>query len=97
MRQIKTKGFHAESKDEEYDAFVLDEESEDRLMDAMEPLLSAGGVIVDFHSCEFFPERWFDLVLVLRTDNTLLYDRLSKRYVPCRCPGRRGRVVLAVC
>ena len=23
--------------------------------------------------------RWFDLVIVLQTDNTLLYDRLDKR------------------
>ena len=26
-----------------------------------------------------FPERWFDLVLVLRCNNTLLYDRLQSR------------------
>jgi len=83
--QIKTKGFHAESKDTEFDAYVLDEESEDKLMDAMEPFMAKGGVIVDFHSCEFFPERWFDLVLVLRTDNTLLFDRLTKRCVTLRC------------
>lgn len=49
------------------------------MMDDMEPIMSAGGAVVDFHSCEFFPERWFDLVLVLRTDNTLLFDRLVKR------------------
>jgi adenylate kinase len=38
-----------------------------------------GGVLVDFHSVGFFPERWFDLVIVLRTDNTVLFDRLAKR------------------
>ena len=37
---------------------------------------------MDFHSCDFFPERWFDLVIVLQTDNTVLYDRLDKRCVP---------------
>jgi len=26
-----------------------------------------------------FPERWFDLVLVLRCNNTLLFDRLNTR------------------
>ena len=26
-----------------------------------------------------FPERWFDLVLVLRCNNTLLFDRLQSR------------------
>ena len=37
------------------------------------------GVVVDFHSCELFPERWFDLVVVLRVDTDKLYDRLSER------------------
>jgi len=47
----------------------------------MESMLEHGGVIVDFHSCDFFPERWFDLVVVLRTDNTILYPRLEKRFL----------------
>lgn len=38
-----------------------------------------GGKIVDYHGAEFFPERWFDIVFVLRADNTILYDRLSAR------------------
>lgn len=41
--------------------------------------MAEGGVALEFHSVDFFPERWFDLVLVLRTDNTVLYDRLAKR------------------
>lgn len=53
-----------------------------QICDEMEPMLQDGGVIVDYHSCSFFPQRWFDLVVVLRTDNTLLYDRLSARHVP---------------
>ena len=48
----------------------------------MEPLMAEGGVIVDFHTVDFFPERFFDLVIVLRTDNTVLYDRLAARYGP---------------
>ncbi len=48
-------------------------------MDELEPSLSAGGVLLEHHTTAFFPERWFDLVLVLRTDNTHLYDRLVKR------------------
>jgi adenylate kinase len=38
-----------------------------------------GGNIVEYHGCDFFPERWFDAIFVLRTDNTLLFDRLQKR------------------
>ena len=78
--------------------------------------MAEGGNIVDFHSCEFFPERWvaaeqaaaahlhvcciactqaynrmvknsctctmrrwFDLVAVLQTDNSILYERLAAR------------------
>ncbi len=42
--------------------------------------MTEGNVIVDHHGCDFFPERWFDLVVVLRTDNSVLYNRLQKRY-----------------
>lgn len=38
-----------------------------------------GGCVVDYHGCDFFPERWFDIVVVLRCDNTILYDRLAAR------------------
>jgi adenylate kinase len=38
-----------------------------------------GGNIIDFHTCDFFPERWFHLVVVLRTDNSILYPRLEAR------------------
>jgi adenylate kinase len=35
---------------------------------------------LDTHSLiDYFPERWFDLVIVLETDNTILYDRLVRR------------------
>ena len=43
--------------------------------------MTEGGNMVDYHACDFFPERWFDAVFVLRTDNTILYDRLAKRYM----------------
>ena len=36
-------------------------------------------LIADYHICEIFPERYFDLVLVLRTDTELLYDRYIER------------------
>ena len=50
-----------------------------QLIDEMEDRMGQGGKIVDYHSCDFFPERWFDIVFVLRTDNTFLYDRLANR------------------
>lgn len=40
---------------------------------------SGGGNIVEYHACDFFPERWFDAVFVVQCNNTILYDRLEKR------------------
>eukprot|EP00299_Pterocystis_sp_00344_P008914 c3573_g1_i1.p1 GENE.c3573_g1_i1~~c3573_g1_i1.p1 ORF type:complete len:173 (+),score=39.62 c3573_g1_i1:60-578(+) len=64
------------SFDEEYQCNVLDE---DALLDSLEDIMSAGGVIIDYHGVDFFPERWFDLVVILRTDNSELYPRLEAR------------------
>ena len=52
-----------------------------QLLDELEPSASAGGVILDWHTCEIFPERWADLVVVLRCDHTRLWNRLEKRCV----------------
>ena len=38
-----------------------------------------GGLIFDTHLCGALPSDWFDLVIVLRCDNTNLYDRLKER------------------
>ena len=53
----------------------------DELEDPSDINISAGGKIVEYHGCDFFPERFFQLVVVLRTDNTLLWDRLQSRFV----------------
>lgn len=50
-----------------------------QLLDELEPLMAAGGNVVEFHSVDFFPERWFDVVLVLRTETRELFDRLTAR------------------
>ena len=70
-----------EGRDNELDTHILDE---DKLLDLMETMLEEAaeeglGVVADFHSCELFPERWFDLVLVLRASTEVLFDRLTKR------------------
>ncbi|GME85390.1 hypothetical protein B5S31_g3456 [[Candida] boidinii] len=62
--------------DEERDTAIVDE---DKLLDEIEPLAEKGGIIIDWHCCEIFPERLIDLVVVLRCNNTVLYDRLKKR------------------
>ena len=70
-----------DGRDEELESYYLDE---DKLLDIMETMMETAaeegiGVIADYHSAELFPERWFDLVLVLRTSTSILFDRLTKR------------------
>ncbi|RLV91246.1 Adenylate kinase isoenzyme 6 HBR1 [Spathaspora sp. JA1] len=65
-----------ESYDERLDTSVVDE---DKLLDSLEVDLEKGGAIVDWHCCDIFPERLIDLVVVLKTDTSNLYDRLKKR------------------
>ncbi|CAB3403723.1 unnamed protein product [Caenorhabditis bovis] len=67
-----------DSFDEQYDCYVLDE---DKLLDHIQDRMDSddGGVVVDYHGCDFFPERWFDIVIVLRCPNNILYDRLAAR------------------
>ncbi|EGG20952.1 hypothetical protein DFA_00821 [Cavenderia fasciculata] len=72
---VKEKDLH-DGFDEEFQCWVLDE---DKVCDEMEDQMTNGGVVVDHHSCEWFPERWFDLVIVLRTDTKELTDRMIKR------------------
>ncbi|EDV26894.1 uncharacterized protein TRIADDRAFT_22704 [Trichoplax adhaerens] len=65
-----------ESWDAKYNCHIIDE---DKVVDKLEQVVPAGGYIIDYHGCDFFPERWFDAVFVLKTDNTILYDRLLAR------------------
>ncbi|KAG8598464.1 hypothetical protein GDO81_002621 [Engystomops pustulosus] len=65
-----------EGFDEEYECPILDE---DRVVDELEDRISEGGLIIDYHGCDFFPERWFHIVFVLRTENGFLYNRLENR------------------
>ncbi|KAH9857892.1 P-loop containing nucleoside triphosphate hydrolase protein [Lenzites betulinus] len=77
---VKEKGFH-ESYDDEWQSYTVDE---DKLLDELEPLASQGGIILDWHTCDIFPERWADLVVVLRCDHTKLWERLEKRGYPLK-------------
>lgn len=65
-----------EGYDKDRDSSIVDE---DKLLDLLEPLANKGGIVIDWHCCEIFPERWIDLVVVIRCDNTVLYNRLEAR------------------
>ncbi|GER51096.1 adenylate kinase isoenzyme 6 homolog [Striga asiatica] len=72
---VKEKNLH-DGWDEEFESYII---NEDLVCDELEDLMEEGGNIVDHHGCDFFPERWFDLVVVLQSENSVLYDRLNKR------------------
>eukprot|EP01059_Diplonema_ambulator_P028025 TRINITY_DN46732_c0_g1_i1.p1 TRINITY_DN46732_c0_g1~~TRINITY_DN46732_c0_g1_i1.p1 ORF type:complete len:189 (+),score=33.80 TRINITY_DN46732_c0_g1_i1:39-569(+) len=72
---VKENGF-IEGKDTEFDSLIPDE---DALLDFLEDTMVEGGKVVDYHSSELFPERWFQLVIVLRCDTPVLFDRLVAR------------------
>ncbi|KAI9887771.1 MAG: factor activating pos9 [Watsoniomyces obsoletus] len=38
-----------------------------------------GGYIIDWHIPDLFPKAWLDLVIVLRVDNGILWERLNQR------------------
>lgn len=72
---VKEKSLH-EGFDEQFQSFII---NEDLVVDEMEEIMTRGGNVVDHHSPGFFPERWFDVIVCLQCDNTILYDRLSER------------------
>lgn len=78
----RDEGFYG-AYDEEMDTHDL---AEDALLDRMEEILASTeteglGCVVDYHSCELFPERWFDVVCALTCveATATLYDRLRDR------------------
>ena len=47
---------------------------EDKVVDYLDNIIGQGGYVVDFHGSDFFPERYFDCVIVLLCDNKFLYN-----------------------
>ena len=78
---VKSKDCH-EGYDDEMQSYIVDE---DKLLDELEKELDVdgedeGGFILDWHACDLFPERWIDLVVVLRCEDTrVFHDRLRAR------------------
>lgn len=64
-------------RDCERDCTIFDEAL---VLSRIEDLMLEGNKLVDFHSCDFFPEDWFDLICVLRADTEKIYDRLKSRH-----------------
>jgi len=66
-------------KDETFDCHILDSAAEEKILDYLEPRVASGGCLVEHHSSSWFPERFFDLVVVLTCENGILYKRLKAR------------------
>ncbi|GAA5870483.1 hypothetical protein JCM16303_002022 [Sporobolomyces ruberrimus] len=75
---VKDKGCHS-GYNEEWQSWDVDE---DKLLDELETVQQAGAKVLDWHTCDIFPERWIDLVVVLRCDHSQLWSRLEKRAYP---------------
>lgn len=75
---VKDKGCH-DGYDDELKTWIVDD---DKLLDEIENDVMQGGYIIDWHVCDVFPKSWIDLVVVLRADSTILYDRLKARNYP---------------
>ncbi|KAE8225781.1 hypothetical protein CF319_g1517 [Tilletia indica] len=57
-----------------------------------------GGLILDWHTCDLWPERWIDLVVVFRCDHTALWDRLEKRgYAQSKVEENNQAEIMEVC
>lgn len=65
--------------DDEREAYFM---HEDAVLDELEPIMANGGVILEHHSCDWYPERWIQMVFVLRCATETLYDRLEARRYP---------------
>lgn len=87
---VKERGCH-DGYDEGFKSWIVDEDkvsifsfgktksNTSQLLDSIENEVKQGGYIIDWHACDLFPKSWIDLVVVLRVDSTLLYDRLKAR------------------
>ncbi|KAF8740559.1 hypothetical protein AX14_008169 [Amanita brunnescens Koide BX004] len=80
--RVKEGGLY-EKYDDEWQSYTVDE---DKLLDELELVIADGNVILDWHTCDIFPERWPDLVVVLTCNHTQLWDRLEKRFVFVEIP-----------
>jgi adenylate kinase len=59
--------------------FDVPEFDDERVIKELQPFINEGGCILDFHTSDFIPDDWVNLVVLIRCDNTILYDRLKAR------------------
>jgi adenylate kinase len=85
----------AEGFDQKRDCHVIDE---DAILDYLEPIMKSGSVLLEHHSSEWFPERWFSRVIVLQCATNVLYHRLKNRgYSPAKVQENVEAEIMRVC
>lgn len=72
---VKQKDLHC-GYNQQWQCYDVDD---DKILDELEPQIENGGCILDWHCSEIFPETWLDLIIVLRCDHQVLYQRLEDR------------------
>lgn len=76
IREVAIANNFLKTFDEIYQCPMLDEQ---KMIEGLEDQMEVGGNIVEYHSCLLFPKKWFDMVIVVRSNNKILYERLEKR------------------
>ena len=77
--EIAKENNYYDGYDDKLQTHILDE---DKLLDDLELRLGderQDSNVCDYHCSEMFPERWFDLVIVLRCPSDVLFKRLEER------------------
>jgi adenylate kinase len=78
-----------------WDSYDVDD---DMLLDFLEEELKNGGCIVDTHSTDSFPLRWFKHVVCLTAGTDVIFDRLSARgYKPHKITENIECEIMGVC
>ena len=72
---VKQHSLHS-GYDTQFESYILDE---DLVVDHLEVQMTRGGVCLDHHGSDFFPLRWFQLVVVLTCSTEVLWSRLEER------------------
>ncbi|EER14075.1 protein ad-004, putative [Perkinsus marinus ATCC 50983] len=65
--------------DDDHNCSIFDEDAVEEHLESL-GVFGKENVVVDFHSPDFLPSEWFDLVVVLRCSTEALWSRLEQRH-----------------
>ncbi|EER06385.1 hypothetical protein Pmar_PMAR006156 [Perkinsus marinus ATCC 50983] len=65
--------------DDDHNCSIFDEDAVEQHLESL-GVFGKENVVIDFHSPDFLPPEWFDLVVVLRCSTDALWSRLEQRH-----------------